>query len=55
MVQCIVREDLGLHPSTLQMLQSLTPFSKQRQPTFAQTFRTHLEKHPGGSTADMVQ
>ncbi len=29
-----------------QMLQWLTPFSKQRRLTFAQMFRTHLEKHP---------
>ncbi len=30
MVQHIVREDLGLYPHKLQMLQSLTPFLKQR-------------------------
>ncbi len=41
MVQRIVREDLGLHPYKLQMLQSLTPFLKQGRLTFAQTFRTH--------------
>ncbi len=42
----IVKEELHLYPYKIQMLQTLTSFSKQHRLAFAENFRAYLADHP---------
>ncbi len=42
----IVKEELHLYPYKIQILQTLTPFSKERRLAFVENFRVYLADHP---------